>query len=59
MYGTFRRQLMLSDNLNPEEAKATYDHGVLTVRIPVAEQTRTRKIEIATPKGDGPEEIVG
>lgn len=59
VYGTFRRQVMLSDNLNPDEAKATYDHGVLTVRIPAAEQSKARKIEIATPKDDKPEEIEG
>lgn len=59
VYGTFRRQVMLSDNLNPDEAKATYDHGVLSVRIPVAEQSKARKIEIATPKDDQPEEIEG
>lgn len=48
MRGTFRRQVMLSDNLNPDAAKAHYENGVLTVRIPVAEQSRARRIEITS-----------
>lgn len=46
--GRFRRQVMLSDNLDPDAAQAQYTNGVLTVRIPVAEQAKPRKIEISS-----------
>jgi HSP20 family protein len=46
--GTFSRQLILGDTLDVEHVKATYDGGVLTLRIPVAEKAKPRKIEIET-----------
>jgi HSP20 family protein len=46
--GVFSRQLILGDTLDTEKIKATYDQGVLTLRIPVAEQAKPRKIEIET-----------
>ena len=44
--GKFRRQLFLGENLDTESIDAHYEHGVLTLRIPVAEQAKARKIEI-------------
>jgi HSP20 family protein len=44
--GVFRRQLVLGDNLDTERIAASYDAGVLTLRIPVAEQAKPRKISI-------------
>lgn len=44
--GVFSRQLILGDTLDTENIKATYHFGVLTLRIPVAEQAKPRKIEI-------------
>jgi HSP20 family protein len=46
--GTFSRQLILGDTLDAEHVKATYEGGVLTLRIPVAEKAKPRKIEIET-----------
>lgn len=46
--GVFSRQLILGDTLDTENVKATYDAGVLMVRIPVAEKAKPRKIEIET-----------
>ena len=46
--GTFRRQLFLGDGLDPERVEASYDNGVLTVTIPVAEQAKPRKIEVSS-----------
>jgi HSP20 family protein len=43
--------LILGDTLDVENIKATYEGGVLTLRIPVAEKAKPRKIEIET-KGD-------
>ena len=46
--GVFSRQLILGDNLDTEHIAAAYDAGVLTLRIPVAERAKPRKIAIAT-----------
>lgn len=46
-HGSFRRQLLLGDGLDLERVDASYDHGVLTVTIPVAEQAKPRKVEIS------------
>jgi HSP20 family protein len=53
--GSFSRQIMLSDNLDHEAAKATYESGVLTVRIPVVEKKESHRIEITG--SDQPKEI--
>ncbi|MFF7585901.1 Hsp20/alpha crystallin family protein [Kitasatospora purpeofusca] len=45
--GVLSRQVMLSDTLDPAGITADYDAGVLTLRIPVAEKARPRKIEIS------------
>jgi HSP20 family protein len=44
--GAVTRQVMLGDALDPDRLEATYDAGVLTVTIPVAEQAKPRKVEI-------------
>lgn len=44
--GTFSRQLFLGDALDLDRVEAGYDAGVLTLRIPVAERAKARKIEI-------------
>jgi len=50
--GVFSRQLILGDNLDMENVGASYNGGVLTVRIPVAEQAKPRKIMISGEDGD-------
>ncbi|KHK97858.1 hypothetical protein LK09_09675 [Microbacterium mangrovi] len=44
--GVFSRQLVLGDNLDTENIAASYDDGVLTLRIPVAEEAKPRKISV-------------
>ncbi|MDH6434683.1 MULTISPECIES: Hsp20/alpha crystallin family protein [Streptomyces] len=44
--GSFTRQLFLGDTLDTERIDASYDVGVLTLRIPVAEQAKPRRIQI-------------
>jgi len=56
--GVFTRQLFLSDALDAERIQATYDDGVLTLELPVAEQAKPRRIEVST-SGRGPETIEG
>src|SRR3954454_11976400 len=46
-YGAFSRQLFLGDTLDADRLTASYDAGVLTIRIPVAEQAKPRKISIS------------
>jgi HSP20 family protein len=43
----FSRQLFLGETLDTDRIEATYDAGVLTLRIPIAEKAKPRKIEIA------------
>jgi len=50
--GVFSRQLVLGDNLDLEQVKASYDAGVLRLSIPVAEKAKPRKVEIATGGGE-------
>jgi HSP20 family protein len=45
--GVFSRQLFLGDTLDSEHITASYDAGVLTLRIPVAERAKPRRIEIS------------
>lgn len=44
--GTFRRQFFLGEGLDADHIEAGYDHGVLTVTIPVAEQAKPRRITV-------------
>ena len=45
--GVFSRQLFLGETLDAEHIDASYDAGVLTLRIPIAEKAKPRKISIA------------
>jgi HSP20 family protein len=44
--GSFSRQLFLGEGLDADRIEASYDNGVLTVSLPVAEQAKPRKVEI-------------
>jgi HSP20 family protein len=55
--GSFSRQLFLGQSLDTERIDASYDAGVLTLRIPVAEQAKPRKIQITG--GSAPKQISG
>jgi HSP20 family protein len=41
-YGPFERQIRLTEDVDPDRAHATYERGVLTITMPVAEKTATR-----------------
>jgi len=47
--GVFSRQLFLGDTLDPDHIDAHYEAGVLTLRIPVAEKSKARKITVSAP----------
>jgi HSP20 family protein len=45
-YGTFTRQLFLGETLDTEQVEASYELGVLSVTIPMAEKAKPRRVEI-------------
>jgi len=45
-YGVFSRQLFLGDTLDSDQLTADYTAGVLTLKIPIAEKAKPRKVEI-------------
>jgi HSP20 family protein len=46
--GTYRRQVSLGEGLDAENIEANFNDGVLTLRIPVAEVAKPRKITVGT-----------
>ena len=46
--GTFRRQIQLGDGLDLNGLEADLHDGVLTVRVPVAEQAKPRKVQVGS-----------
>ena len=45
--GSFARSVTLPNGLDAEKAEATFEHGVLRLRIPKAEQAKPRQIRIS------------
>jgi len=45
--GGFRRQIQLGEGLDLEHLEADLHDGVLTIRVPVAERAKPRKVSIA------------
>jgi HSP20 family protein len=50
--GVFSRQLILGDTLDTDRVQASYTAGVLTLRIPVAEKAKPRKITVTSADTD-------
>ena len=46
-FGSFQRSLTLPKGVDPEAVSASFDRGVLEVRIPKPEERKPRRIEIA------------
>ncbi len=55
-HGTFSRQIILGENLDTERMQASYDQGVLTLMIPVAEQARPRRVEVSA-QASSPQQV--
>ena len=51
-YGAFSRSLPLPGNANPDDVKATYNHGILTVAVglKVEKKEEAKKIEVKLAK---------
>ena len=50
--GVFSRQLVLGDNVDTSNVRASYGAGVLTLRLAVAERAKPRKIHVSTDADD-------
>jgi HSP20 family protein len=46
-FGNYRRLLSLGEGIDASAISATYENGVLTVTIPMAERAKPRKIDVA------------
>jgi HSP20 family protein len=47
-YGSYMRQFTLGDGVDSERITANYEHGVLSVIIPMVERAKPRKIQVAS-----------
>ena len=56
-FGQFRRSLTLPEGVDPDGISATFDKGVLEVRIPKPEERKPRRVAIQV--GDKPAAIEG
>ncbi len=56
--GSFSRSLTLPEGVDPEAVKASFDRGVLEIRIPKPEQRKPRKVTISA-GGGAPKTIEG
>jgi HSP20 family protein len=50
-HGTFSRQLFLGETLDTDHIEANYADGVLTIRLPIAEKAKPRRVEINVGNG--------
>jgi HSP20 family protein len=45
--GAFERQMFLGEHLDADRLEASYEQGVLTIAVPVAQAAQPRRIEIS------------
>jgi HSP20 family protein len=50
-YGRFQRSFTLPPTVNGAQCQARYENGVLTVRLPKAEESKPRRIQIESSNG--------
>ena len=55
--GSFRRQIQLGDGLDLQNLEADLHDGVLTIRIPVSEQAKPRRVEVGQARNPGQDAI--
>jgi HSP20 family protein len=51
-YGVFHRRVSLAEDVDPDGAEASYERGLLTVVLPLAQRPRTGRVTIALGKAD-------
>ena len=52
-HGPFRREIQLGADVLAEQARATYEDGILKVELPVATSTQARQVPISAGEDDG------
>ena len=52
-FGRFSRSLTLPEGENPDAVQASFDRGVLEVRIPKPEERKPRRVQISTRSAGG------
>ena len=58
-YGSFSRSLTLPDGVDADKVEASFDRGVLELRIPKPEERKPRRISIGSANGNGKKAIEG
>ena len=56
-YGAFSRSFQLPKNLDESKIEASFDNGVLTVKIPKAALPQPKKIEVSAGNGGGTKQV--
>ena len=51
-HGSFSRQLFLAETLDTDGLSAVYTDGVLTLRLPVKEQAKPRRVDVAAGRSE-------
>ena len=51
-YGSYMRQFTLGDGVDAERITANYEHGVLSIIVPMAERAKPRKIQVGAAGSD-------
>ena len=46
-WGPFSRSVILPEEVDPEGAKASYKNGILTIRLPTLQKSKTKKLKIS------------
>jgi HSP20 family protein len=49
--GTFSRQLFLGESLDTDRIEASYEAGVLVLRLPIAERAKPRRVPVSATRG--------
>lgn len=55
--GVFSRQVFLGEGLDTDDLQAGYQNGVLSIRVPVLESAKPRRVPISVESGD--EQAIG
>jgi HSP20 family protein len=53
-YGAFQRSISLPHSVKREAIEATYENGVIEVRVPKAAEVVAQRIEVKTKSGESP-----
>ena len=51
--GAFYRALRLPDSVDPDKVEPQYEHGVLTIKVPKAEEKRARQLQVKVGSNPG------